>query len=278
VRIVLLVGAGATVQPPLGDQLFIRLVHSYPDTWGNLPESVVTEFQVANAGFERGMAALREEGVHTQAALIDMSIYFAGFRIPPHGVNRYFALVRMLDKLSPAEVEYTFGSLNYEILLEQSLSMAGHSAVYWGAPSSSVPRPVRVIKPHGSANFAVDTGTNTFEGTTFVGGGAYISGAPLKVVDIDEVHQASVTGFPSAMSLYAPGKPDLVCPEFVHRFRDDWAEAVDGSDVVIVIGARPVLDSDPHIWQPIIDSPAELVLIGGGDDAFQRLVGPRQYG
>jgi hypothetical protein len=282
VRIVVLVGAGASVgafedgyaRPPLGIQLFGRLVERYPATWGDLSEAITAEFQLPDAGFERGMAALWKEGMSTQAALIDMSIYFAEFRIPPHGTNRYFAVARMLDALGQ-DVDYTFASLNYEILLEQSLGLAGHGVYYWGTPDGSLPRPVHVIKPHGSSNFAVDTGTNTFAGNTFSGvTSAYIVGAPLKVVDIAEVPQCAVTGFPAAMSLHAPGKPSPICPKFAARFREDWATAVMNADVLVVIGARPVLESDPHVWSPVIDSDVRIIYAGGTTDEDFRAFAP----
>jgi len=278
--LVILVGAGASFgafdvpsrRPPLGDDLFESLVGAFPDTWGSLPDAVVATFR--SDGFELGMAALREEAVHTQDSLIDMSIYFSAFRLLP-GVNRYLALTVLLQSLGPS-VEFSFASLNYETYLEQSLARIGLGVLYGGEPRAGVDEAfVRVIKPHGSCNFVADTGTNTFEGVTMVGGQAYIAGAPLKAVSLDEVAKARETGFPSAMSLYAPGKPDMICPEFVARIREDWKSTIRDADAIVVIGARPMLDSDPHIWIPIIDSSAPFALIGGDGATVHPVVGDR---
>ena len=252
-RVVVLVGAGASfgafdnpdLKPPLGDFLYPRLVAEYSETWGHFPEDVAAVFDAD--GFELGMAALREEAIHTQAALIDMGSFFATFCLRS-GVNRYLALAKALEFCGPS-IEYTFGSLNYETYLEQTFWRMGWGVHYWGMPHpDNHGRHVRIIKPHGSCNFIVDTGTNRFEGTRIIGGGVYIGGTGLKVVDLDDVVGAAITGFPSAMSLYAPGKPDLVCPEFVQGLRAGWTAAIDGADAIAIIGARPMFESDPHVW------------------------------
>jgi hypothetical protein len=66
------------------------------------------------------------------------------------------------------------------------------------------------IKPHGSCSFVADTGSNVFIGTKITGGGLgtqYFEGLP-KCVRPDQVPGEMQTGFPSVMSLYAPGKQD----------------------------------------------------------------------
>jgi hypothetical protein len=245
---------------------------SYPHSWGSLPTEIVSEFE--ESGFELGMDALRAEAEHTQAALIDMGIYFASFRLWP-GTNRYLALVKFLQSLGP-QIEFSFGSLNYETYLEQSLERAGFDILYWGDPPQHYDHAfTRVTKPHGSCHFVVDTGTNTFINNRFVGGQAYIAGAPLKVVPLEEVEAASKTGFPSAMSLYAPGKPNLICPEFVGKFHAEWEAQVEGADILVAIGARPMFESDPHIWVPIKDSSAPMCLLGGHDEGLERELGTR---
>jgi hypothetical protein len=275
-RIVILVGAGASVgafdlqssKPPLGSQLFTTLSESFPETWGSLRVAVSNEF--LTSGFELGMAALRAEPVSIQGPLIDMGVFFANFRIPSPGVNRYFALVKLLDSLSVSP-DYVFASLNYETLLEQSLGKAGHPTNYWGTPPPNLPKPIRVIKPHGSSNFAFDQGTNRFRNNTFIGVGTYVGGggARLKVIDIDRVREEAESGFPPAMSLYAPGKPDLVCPEFVASLRNDWASEVADSDLIVVIGARPQLTNDVHIWTPILDSNSDILFVGSVEPDFE---------
>jgi len=284
VQVVVLFGAGASYgafdnpsqRPPLGNELFPKLAATFPETWGCLPEDVVADFHSGDSGFENGMAALREEAVHTQAALIDMGRFFASFRLLP-GTNRYLAIVKFLQSLGP-NVEFSFGSLNYETCLEQSLGRAGLGVLYWEqAPESDRARLVRVTKPHGSSNFVVDTDTNTFVNVRIVGGGSYVVGARLKFVPLHDVAKATESGFPPAMSLYAPGKPNLVCPEAVERLRGEWEVAVGAADVVVVIGARPMLESDPHIWRPIENSRAPIALIGSDYDPLKQAVRDRLH-
>ena len=281
-KVAVLCGAGGSygefdnvdLRPPLGNQLFSVLVGRYPATWGALPPEISSEFAEDEDNqnkFELGMAALREEGIHTQACLIDMSIYFASFRLLP-GVNRYVALIKCLDRLSDRD-SYCFGSLNYETLLEQSLLRVGHSVIYQG-DGAGAESPITVLKPHGSCNLVVDPRSNAFHGNTFQNVGAYIAGAPLKCVDLDEVAASAESGVPSAMSLYAPGKPDLVCPEAVAAMRSEWQDMAASSDLLISIGARPN-PADQHIWQPILTSSATVAFVGEADSTFDEQVGDR---
>lgn len=283
-RVVLLVGAGASYgafddeshRPPLGDQLFAHLVRFFPETWGKLPEQMQSEFRKPADGFELGMSALREDGKHTQKALIDLGTFFERFRIPS-GINRYIALAARLESLGP-NVEYAFASLNYETCLEQSLTQSDKTCFYWDDPPKGPARfYVRVVKPHGSCNFVVDTGTNMFFNNSFEIVGIYVggSGCRLKVVPLEEVASAAKTGFPSAMSVYASGKPDMICPDFVARLRTDWREIVAVADMVVVIGARSNIASDPHIWQPIVEGKAMIAYIGGHELSLQEFVGSR---
>jgi hypothetical protein len=280
-NIVFLLGAGASkgafddpaFQPPLGTDLFGCLVEAFPNTWGALPDHVAADFHDEDFGFEKGMAALREEGEATQRALIDMSVYFSRFRIPHTGTNRYLDLFKGVNLLA-STASLTVGSLNYECLAEMSLCALGDATYYWGAPPNAASRSVRVIKPHGSCNFVADTGTNSITNVTFHGVGHYVESL-VKVVGLDEVVGGQLTGFPSVMSLYAPGKPDVMCHGFMQLLRTDWASAVNDADVLVVVGARPAVGSDSHIWQPILNSSALVLFIGDLDPVFQSEVGLR---
>jgi len=53
--------------------------------------------------------------------------------------------------------------------------------------------------------------------------------------------------------------------------RGKWAQGAASADVILAIGARPMLD-DHHIWNPIIDSSAVVWFVGGReDDAYSLL-------
>jgi hypothetical protein len=278
---VILVGAGASygaldlpeARPPLGNRLFPVLVEAFPQTWGRLPPDVVEMFDNPDAGFERGMELLWQRS-EAQNALLDMSVYFTRYRLLP-GTNRYLSLLMFLRSYGSAVEQLSIGSLNYETLLEHSLTRANVPCFYAGWADAG-PGYVRVIKPHGSCNFVPDFGGAVIQGISFSNVGVALAGANVKVVHLDEVEQeVRTTGFPSVMSLYAPGKKDVVCPEFGGRLRAEWVSAVGAAEAIVVIGARPMLESDHHIWDSILASQARIALIGGEFDCLQEKVGDR---
>ncbi|HEU5002995.1 MAG TPA: hypothetical protein VFW71_09480 [Actinomycetota bacterium] len=277
--ITILVGAGASFgafdegpsRPPLGNQLYDRLVATYPGSWGELPKWIQDEFQ-GDFGFEAGMVALRQEALSTHQALLDMSCYFGSFQLPTRGRNLYRNLIFALDSLGP-KFQYSFGSLNYECLLELSMANLGHPPYYWGNSMASGPRAVLVVKPHGSCNFVPDTGSNTIQVGHFVGGNAYIDTPHLKSIGLTPGYWNS--SIPAAMSLYAPGKPNLVAPTAVKRLHNDWRRVIDRSDAILIIGARIIAEGDPHIWRPIFQSSAPIGFIGGVDAMSEYSLGVR---
>ena len=79
VKITILFGAcssfgsgGLNVQPPKGDELFVKLVNDYPDTWGRTPSKYEPLFQ---DNFERGMDAIYGEYSELSRMLINGGKY-----------------------------------------------------------------------------------------------------------------------------------------------------------------------------------------------------------
>jgi hypothetical protein len=103
---------------------------------------------------------------------------------------------------------------------------------------------------------------------------------PPRVVKPAEIDKIFDSGFsvPPAMSLYAPGKANPVCPTFIEHLRSCWESAVLTADLVLIVGAHPN-PNDPHIWEPIASATADLLYIGGTGDLrfedFSKRVGPR---
>jgi hypothetical protein len=117
----------------------------------------------------------------------------------------------------------------------------------------------------------------------FGGGlGGYVGGTPriesVAPRELRPLYGRIGMSFPPVISLYAPGKPSPVAENFVNASRSMWAKLVPHADAVVVVGARP-LAADPHIWQPLIESKADVWYIGGqhGDEyeRFQQQLGRR---
>jgi hypothetical protein len=52
--------------------------------------------------------------------------------------------------------------------------------------------------------------------------------------------------------------------------RREWANVASGADLVLTIGVRAVLD-DVHIWDPILNTSAEIWFVGGEGGDFSAL-------
>ena len=282
----ILIGAGASVgafdapnlRPPLGADLYDALRAEYADSWGCLTPSLDSKFREADFGFEQGMNALwKEGGDQTQPALIDMSAYFTRFRIEEEVLpNRYFELTHLLQNICLGSTWF-WGSLNYEVLLECTLLAMGYSPFYQGDhPDNGGPNPALVLKPHGSCNFVPAIGPVTFQGPMKMKGGHIWIDADLDVKDLDEVEAfCRTTGFPAGMSLYAEGKHSPVIWRALEAIRLQWQAEVQTADAMLIIGANPVPEKDPHVWRGIVEGNMPVALVGTCDDTFSENLAER---
>lgn len=264
-----LVGAGASYgaglvapePPPLGDALYGWLRKGFPDTWGSVAGELDVHFR---GNFEAGMHdAWTNHSAQTQALLIDMGRAFARFQPPADGSDHYSTLIRgvLATRLLSRCV---IASINYDCILELAASRLGVPVGY-----ASTGRPANglvVIKPHGSCNLLPPRGLHVTS-SSFVSVGAYYEG-PLEPRSLDELENLYAVedySFPPAMSLYAPGKHTPVAPSWVERSRREWRRVGLAANAVAVIGVRPIWD-DSHVWEPVIESHADIWYIGGDAD------------
>jgi len=93
--------------------------------------------------------------------------------------------------------------------------------------------------------------------------------ANLDVKHISEVETfCRTTGFPAGMSLYAEGKHSPVMWQVVEEIREQWEEELVTTDAVLIIGAHPVPDRDPHVWDGILGGRMDVGLVGTCDEEF----------
>jgi hypothetical protein len=275
--IAFLIGAGAShgagdatpFRPPLGYDLFPRLEEAFPETWGSLTAEEQDAFSPTGAGFEDGMKLLWEAfDERAWHALRDLGFFFSRFRLRPRGGDSYSRLLIALNSLGLVQRSCA-ASLNYECVFEIACAQAGISVDHLG---SGDPQSLRVAKPHGSCNFLA--GLHNFRNVTIVASPAQpqLLSADVNVVPPDAVEACYRDGYtiPPVMSLYAPDKRTPVGFDIVNGMRDDWGRWAASARVIVSIGAHPYL-ADEHIWQPVVESDAKVLYIGGQRPDYDRL-------
>lgn len=277
-KIAVLFGAGASygagpvepANPPLGAGLYEELRRAYPQTWGEQIHSDEHALLIADPPFEQGMAAIwAKREVRVQELLTDMAFYFTRFR--PGGVTWYARLLQVLWNTGNLGTT-VFCSLNYECIFERVVWASGLTIQTFKGPvgPAGAVAAIPLLKPHGSCNYVMPNVQN-FRQIRMSSSGAYYQW-PLDVVDPDQLESLypDPPSMPPALSIYEPEKSSPVGSQVIQAVRDNWREVASDADLVICIGARPVTQ-DPHIWDPIIESKADVWFVGGRDPDFGRL-------
>ena len=146
----LIFGAGASYgseakgvpTPPQGDYLFGEL-EKLNGAFPGLPEEIKHEFR--EKGFEQGMLIVPNDSSIINPLQKELALYLSAFK--PSENNVYVKLFRMLGDLIN---EIHLMTLNYDLLIEQSLAISGVKYVRYGVYEGEV----SLLKVHGSSNFA----------------------------------------------------------------------------------------------------------------------------
>lgn len=213
--------------------------------------------QIFERDFETGMGELvKTEGWKTSGVLRDMAVFFSRFEA---GINNFYA--QLIRAVLTTGTQAVFSTLNYDTLLEQSISHVGLRTTYTGR----LPAPVNnllVLKPHGSCNWVptLRPGGITVRNISFdLGPGrAIIDGEVTAYSDPQEVRDfcERENSFAPVMALYALGKKFWYCPSFCEAVIANWRAELKKASRVIIIGVR-VNPADSHIWGPLATAPAK---------------------
>lgn len=249
-------GAGSILpeRPPLSTALYSELRRLYKGSWGALPDALADQFK---NDFETGMQLLFDQ--HSQVVpqlMREMAIYFIQFR-PVDQKSLYCKLVKECIKMDILQ-SVLFATLNYDCILEKSISSFGLSVEYFAEPKENA---VAVRKLHGSSNMFCDQlhagpGISYTKGVIFEGGLRAIS-------DPDEVirHCLCETALAPAMCLFMRGKPTAISPKAIQAVQKEWAEFLCKAEKIFLVGVRPHVP-DTHIWIPIGKSGTKVCFIG----------------
>jgi hypothetical protein len=259
---VVLLGAGASYgseklcqnTPPLGKDLFGRL-EERGGIAAQIPDEIKTLFR---DDFETGMAAYY---IHSEYNIMrfqrELAHYLACFN-----PSQNSAYVQLIQAFGTRRVIYC--SLNYDLLFELSASLHLELSTIYGGKYKE--KHVRLIKPHGSANFWPDIPVRMFIGCTTQGIGADIQ-APIKTLNQQETiyqcrHQDSIA---PAIAMYAEGKQVKISPDFVEKQQQQWIDSAKSAKHVFVVGVR-VNTIDEHIWGTLAKTKANVTYFGFPND------------
>jgi hypothetical protein len=282
-KILFLMGAGASYgsrdcffhdsrkirkKPPLGEDLYEELCKYF-----SVIEECAGEFRTIfqeRGGFESGIATIHECD-KTFLPIVSKAIARYFFSYYPGSGNLY---KKLIDLLLYFPHEYTFSTLNYDLLLERSLKERGLPYYYrWKDVEQKESKGYHIIKPHGSCNFlrssrdSVDVHKNytpllleeTMEASAYF-------------CDDDENTLQSISNFNDRVTpvigFYANGKIVGICREEIsvqlHSFHEEMMEA----DQVIIIGVS-VNPDDEHIWKPLSSTPATVIYFSRDTTPFR---------
>jgi hypothetical protein len=261
-----LFGAGASYgsekvspyPPPLGKKLFKDLRARGGEA--GLVDPVLADLFEEN--FELGIERFfRERNISVTQLLKEMAEYFAQFE--PTDGNLYG---KLLELLSGGRRKSIFATLNYDWIFEISACRLGLRVAY-GLNLDPSRRVIPVLKIHGSCNFlptaaprAINFVVQTSPGYyQFSGGGVDIATNAAEVTKFCR----SNTAFGPVMAMFAAGKQVLHCPEFIVETQREWRESVSAAAKIFVIGVR-VNPVDDHIWMPLAQARAPVILRRGG--------------
>lgn len=269
---VFIFGAGASAfggdcspkSPPVGPGLFAEL-----SSMGGVASTVSPDLRrLFNINFEQGMAQFqltREEDA--PSFLREMALFFLQFDPGPQ--NAYRKLARVLHRFNSS---VAFATLNYDLMLEYSLSYEGKTVCYNTSPKVGS-YDFEIIKPHGSCNFLPEL-ERPITGLTIVTPPGAISPqieCPIKPArspdDVRHFCALNDTLSP-VMSLYAKGKRLLTSGPFMKMQHKRYNDVINKARRIIAIGVA-VNEEDDHIWAPMSRSDADMYFVNPDTGSYK---------
>jgi hypothetical protein len=194
---------------------------------------------------------------HTVPLLRVMGGYF--FQFTPRPTNLYVALAQRIRAVSAWSIALC--SLNYERLLELSLSAAGIQPAV-GGPSRQASQ-VELCLPHGCCHLFCDS-VRAISGMVSFAGAQVQTNGPITVVSNPAHHRARIEqdAMPPVMSYFEPSKRTTSGVSFIEAQRALWEELAKGTTTLIIVGVK-VRDHDHHIWDPVASTVARVIYCAG---------------
>lgn len=261
--ITLLFGAGASFGaelhkpvPPLGNYLFDKLVE-LGGAFAELPDDIKQEFRLH--GFEKGMLSIPNDSRVINPLQKEIAKYLSSFK--PSNENAYVRLFRSLREYAKHVNVIT---LNYDLLIEHAMLMSGAQKVSYGIDANE--KSYSVLKVHGSANFVPVLAPNViFEGNVSIGCGAFIETNQIRSLNSHEeiikwCDSRQNSDLSPIMCMYNKEKRVVINPKYLESKRKDYTGVISNTRTLIIVGVK-YIEHDNHIWDVILDSAPELIIV-----------------
>jgi hypothetical protein len=266
---VVLFGAGASfgspavlpVPPPLSADLYRVLAKAFPDSWGGVSDELQLKFE---DHFETDMGALWDMYPAAVSPLIpgapsphrlmqDMARLFMSYHLAPGGHDLYTRFMIELRNASKGK-DTSLSTLNYEHLAEQAMEKLDLKP--------------QILRPHGGCRFWPRRGGHLFGFGRAVGQGMHSVSSRIRLLPCNaiqrQLNKPGQSQYP-CMAMYLEGKVTQMGQRYLWRAQDRFARRVLSANTVTLIGVRP-WPPDTHIWQPIFETKATVLYVGGEND------------
>ncbi|WP_290580211.1 hypothetical protein [Ketobacter sp.] len=186
----------------------------------------------------------------------ELACYLSSFSVKPDN-----AYVRLFNKLRSCLDRINIVTLNYDLLIEQSLTNHGFGIDYNANGGG-----INLLKPHGSSNFLPQLPKGlTISGNTMIGCGTYVEGLETKAVStVDEVmtwcKDPRNSDLSPVLAMYAEGKRVVVNRNLITNTQKKYSEIISSSKLVVLVGIK-YIQHDKHIWEPIENARPNLFIV-----------------
>lgn len=259
--ITIIFGAGASYGsgdchpnvPPLGKDLFKSLEQLH-GAFYRLNEPAKKIFR--EEGFEAGMSSIENNSEALFPLQKELAIYLSRFHIGDRN-----AYVKLFNKIKKNIDNIRLATLNYDLLIEQALARNGMQPTYSGDGEDRV----ELMKIHGSSNFLPKVDGVRIKDVYIEGAGTFIEGTGTRsVATHEEVKNWCLSEDNNSLcpviSMYAKGKQVLVNTATVNNIKNRYAEVLGQSELIVICGVM-YSEDDLHVWDPIINSGAKLLVV-----------------
>lgn len=207
-------------------------------------------------GFEAGMATIADDNRLINPLQKELACYLAKFSVKPDN-----AYVRLFNKLRGCIDKITITTLNYDLLIEQSLASHSFHIDYNGRGNG-----INLLKPHGSSNFLPQLPDGmVMSGNVMIGCGAYVGGLETKAVSTSDEIEAwcndqKNSDLSPVLAMYAEGKRVVINRDLITNTQSRYSEIIASSRLVVLVGIKHI-HHDAHIWEPIEKTRPKLFVV-----------------